>query len=493
VQPLALIQRYITTVSPRSRALAACGAAVLALALAALAYALQTQGSELFAHPLDAAQLSEVQERLAAWDVHFRASSDNVTVDPARKSELLLRLAMVGVPHEHVVTTSDTLKSVNALTPETVLDAQVRQGLEGDLAEGLRGITGVIDARVLIAPATRGYFVDEASHDASASVRVTLDRKVTLPPEAVSGMRSYVANAVPGLAAERVTIVDENGVALEAHPAFADQTEDKAMEGTLQTALDTVVGPGRSVVLVHVEASRESTTSREVKRLPLLDQALSSDAVREHYKGKDKSYDKVRESTDRGSDTIENSTHVDAGATQHRSVAVFVDSRRAAMIPRIDDVLVAAAGLVPARGDTLYVQAVNFAKAPAPTLNSAPQPTLASFGMSLPMVLIGVAGLIAFAFVSRAPLEAALKHMSRQAALEEKRSTIADFEPTRIHAALKGEPAHTAAALLAPLPSSTTAAVLEMYDDETRREISMRLAKPFAPIVQEVSKQAGCV
>ncbi len=492
MEPLAVVQSYVASMPPRARVLAGAAACVFVLAFAALAYVLQNQGAELFARPLDAAQLSEVSERLASWDVHFHTTADNVTVEPGRKSELLMRLAMVGVPHESLATSADTLKSVNALTPESVLDAQVRQGLEGDLAEGLRGITGIVDARVLIAPATHGYFVDEASHDASASVRVTLDRKAALPPEAVSGIRSYVANAVPGLAAGRVTIVDENGVALEARPAAADQTEDKGLESTLQAALDTVVGAGQTLVLAHLDTSKESTTTREVKRMPLLAKALASDALREHYSGKDKSYDKVHENVDRGSDTVESDTQVEAGATQRRSVAVFVDQRRAAMIPRINDVLAAAAGLVPARGDTLVVQAVDFAKAPAPTLDAAPPLTLASFGMSLPVMLVCVAGLLLF-FVSRPSFEA-FRHLTLQAALDEKRASMANFEPVRIHAALKGEPPHTAAALLASLPSSTTAAVLEMYDDEeARREISKRLAKPFAPIVREVSKQAGCV
>jgi flagellar biosynthesis/type III secretory pathway M-ring protein FliF/YscJ len=462
----------------------------LLVAFVALAYALQAGGSELFARPLDVAQLAEVQERLAAWDVHFRTTADNVTVDPAHKSELLLRLAMVGVPHEHVTTSADTLKSVNALTPESVLDAQVRQGLEGDLAEGLRGITGIVDARVLIAPAVHGYFVDEASHDASASVRVTLDHDAALPPEAVAGIRSYVANSVPGLAAEHVTIVDQNGIALDANPASGG-AEDKPLERTLQAALDTVVGPGETLVLAHLENSRQSSTSREVKRTPLLDSPLSSEAVREHYSGKDKSYDKVRQNSDRGSDTLESSVHVDAGVPLHRSVAVFVDEHRATMIPRITEVMLAAAGLVPTRGDTLVVRAVDFAKAPG-VPKSTPEPLMASLGVSVPALVIGLAAILAFVLVSR-PLVDLLKHQTETAMLEDRRSRIADFEPVRIHAALRGEPAHTAAALLASLPSSTTAAVLEMYDEDVRREISARLTKTLSPIVRDVSVQAGSV
>jgi flagellar biosynthesis/type III secretory pathway M-ring protein FliF/YscJ len=487
---LAVLTGYVESLPRRTRAIAAGMAVIVVLLAVGLAYYLRGDDSALFPRALDADQLTEVEGRLTDWDVPFKPLQDNVAVDPARKRDVLLRLALVGIPHPHLATSAETLKDVNALTPDSVLDAQEREGLEGDLSEGLRGISGVVDAHVLIAPAQRGFFVDEASHDTSASVRLTLDQGVILSPEAVGGMRSYVAGAVAGLTPEHVSIVDQTGADLTAHAA-ADGTEDKGLEHTLQAMLDATVGQGETFVLAHVETDPVTTTSHEVKHVPLGTQAISTDAEREHYVGKNKHYDKVRQNVDRGSDTIERNTRVDAGSTKRRSVAVFVDDRQAAMIPKISDVVGAAAGIVTARGDTLVVQAIHFANAPAAAAVTPP-PMLAALGLPLPLVVLGLVSLLALGFIGK-PLWESIAEHRESANVAAKRLAFDEFEPVRVHASLREEPPHTAAAILASLPSPTTAAVLEMYGTEERREIVKRLTKQVSPIVRDVSSQAGRV
>ena len=497
---LAVVTRYVEAMPPRTRGLAAGGALVAVVLAVVLAFVFRADSAALFARPLDADQLAEVQARLTEWDVPFRPMPDNVSVDAARKHDVLLRLAMAGVPHPHLATSAETLKNVNALTPDSVLDAQQRAGLEGDLAEGLRGISGVLDARVILAPATHAFYVDEASREASASVRLTLDGGVTLSPASIAGLRSYVANAVSGLAPERVSVVDQTGADLSAHRTAAaggSGDEDVALERTLQNALDATVGSGATFVVAHVEVDPSTTTSHEVKRVPL-GTAIASDAVREHYVGKNKSYDKLRQNVDRGSDTVERNTRVDAGATKRRSVAVFVDDRQAGLMPRITDLVSAAAGLVPARGDTFAVKAIKFARphvaAPAP----APlEPRLASFGVplpALPAVLLALAALGAFLVVGRPFLatlaeSGAAPHVASPATTAAAATALDD--PARLRAVLASEPPHAAAAILATLPSPAATAVLELYGEGERREIVRRMAQAVAPIVRDVSAQVG--
>src|SRR5665213_3706961 len=80
----------------------------------------------LFATPLHAEQLAEVEDRLASWAVPFVPSADNVTVDASRRSDLLLRLSLAGVPHAHVASSGEALAQIGALTPQAVVDAQTR-------------------------------------------------------------------------------------------------------------------------------------------------------------------------------------------------------------------------------------------------------------------------------------------------------------------------------------------------------------------------------
>ncbi len=84
----------------------------------------------LFTQPLHAEQVAEVALRLAEWNVPFVAGADNVRVDPSRRNELLAKLSLAGIPHEHVPTSDDILEKASPLTPprrSTRRDAALRR------------------------------------------------------------------------------------------------------------------------------------------------------------------------------------------------------------------------------------------------------------------------------------------------------------------------------------------------------------------------------
>lgn len=231
------------------------GIAAIAFAAVALSITIGIVGhpsrSTLFATPLRADQLSEVQEQLATWNVPFTPSSDNVYVETKRRNELLLRLSFAGIPHGHIGTSSETLATIGALSPQTVVDAQTRNGLAGDIALGLRGLDGIQDARVIIAPAKPGVFADEPSHDASASVRLEMRPGLRLSHEAVKGIRAFVAASITGLDPSRVTILDQRGLALGEAGFGSDDARE--VQQSVQMVLDTAFGAG--AVLARVRFS----------------------------------------------------------------------------------------------------------------------------------------------------------------------------------------------------------------------------------------------
>ena len=66
----------------------------------------------LFATPLRGEQLAEVEERLAEWNVAFTPTADNAVVDASHRNDLLLRLSLAGVPHDHVDGSAEALADV---------------------------------------------------------------------------------------------------------------------------------------------------------------------------------------------------------------------------------------------------------------------------------------------------------------------------------------------------------------------------------------------
>lgn len=471
----------LASVPPRIRAGALAAFALLMVCGAiGLCLARDTRVA-LFAAPLHADQLAEVQERLAEWSVAFTPSADNVAVEARRRSELLLRLSLAGVPHSHIDTSNEILAKVSALTPQSVIDEQTRGGLAADLELALRGLDGVQDAAIIIAPAKPAVFADEESHDASASVRLHLRPGARLSPSAVGGIRAFVAAGVPGLDARKVTILDDRGVALS--DEGAGSVDENELQASLQSALDGAFGSGSAIVRVHVSYDERTQQVKETRRMASSNIPISSDRTNEQYDGTDRHYLKSTHADDRGSDTREEQTISPAGRLARVSVAIAVDAGHAVDIYKIRALAAAAAGLDVRRGDTITVQAVAFHAARTPKHDG----WFAALGIALtllPAIVAGVTVLLALKLCMK-PAIALLRAAMARSALSQTRKAVTGFAPTQVRGALRGEPPYTAAAIISALPAATAAAVLDLYPPEERSAIIKRMSRAHSPLVPD--------
>lgn len=473
---------------PRSTQLLIAGiaaAAILATALAALL--LRDDRVALYGRPLLSEQVAEVDQRLTTWNVAHATSAENVLVPAADRSRLLLKLSLAGVPRAHLVDTSEALQRVGTLTPQEVLEAQTRAGLEGDLELALRGIDGVSDARVIVAPAKPAFFADETPRAASASVALHVQPGVSLAAATVGGIRAFVANGVPGLDPAHVTVIDDRGATLDGNGPAG---EGSPLEKKIQTALDAAFGAGTSVVLVNAQADQSTRTEREVKRAPVLGKALSTHDESEHYTGANKRYVKSRTDQDRGSDAVEIDRTTPPGAIARLSVAVFVDAALHDQIRQIRDLVTAAAGLDPKRGDTVAIEPVAFAHHAGPALLGR---HVAGRNPYLPYAAggLGLAGLALLVWPAAGKRGRTTGADERAAPTALDDEAISTLESDALRAQLALEPPWTAAAVLSRLPAAQAVAVLEGFPAESRREIVSRMGRPVPLIAQDVDVRAS--
>ena len=468
----------VRALSPRARLVAACALCALFAAGALGFVASRDMRVALFATPLRGDQLAEVEQRLAAWNVPHATASDNVLVDRAKRGELLLRLSLAGVPHAHLAGSDEALAHVGALTPQAILEAQTRDALAADLALGLRGLEGVADARVVIAPSSGGVYADEPRRDASASVRVTLAAGARLSARTVAGIKAFVAGGVPALDAERVTVLDDRGIALDA--GGADDAAD--VQSGLQSALDGAFGPGATIVRVHRDLVGERRDVRDVHRAAV-DGSIARTTTDEHYASNAKKYSKSSATEDRGSNTREEHRVVAPDATARLTVAVFVDAARGLDLGKIRALAAATVGTRTERGDAVSVEAVAFNDGSPRAVRAARAPSrllaLASF---VPQALTAFAVVAAVAFGAR-PLASAAVRVLESASARKAARDVAGIPPARVRGALDGEPPHVAAAIISALPTATAAAVLELYPPDERGAIVRRLARANASLV----------
>jgi flagellar biosynthesis/type III secretory pathway M-ring protein FliF/YscJ len=461
-------------------AVAAAVALVATIVLGAIAHPSRLP---LFASALHPEQLAEVQERLASWNVPFTPTADNVIVDSGRRNDLLLRLSLSGIPHEHLETTGEALASIGMLTPQAVIEAQTRAGLAGDIEAGLRGIDGIDDARVIIAPAKPAEFGDETRNDASASVRIALRPGTRLSSAAVNGIRSFVSAAVTGLDPQRVTILDDRGVALG---DAGDGEEAAQLQESLQSALDAAFGAGSAIVRVRAEYAADRVDRRDVRRAPLGAQAIAHSARTESYVDGGKRYRHDDVEDDRGSETRETFVQTPPGSIRRISAGIFVDESRAVDLAKVRDLAAAVLAYDPRRGDTLCVQAVDFHHSPV----ARKDVWWLLYGTIVPLapaVALAIGSVVALRLALPSLCDVGRSWLERAAMRDASRS-VSDLAPAHVRRALIDEPPHAAAAIISALPTATAAAVLELYPQHEREAIVRRMQRPQNPLLGDLQE-----
>jgi flagellar M-ring protein FliF len=139
---------------------------------------------------------------------------------------------------------------------------QVR-ALQGELARTIATLGPVDFAKVHLVLPQRELFTRD-TRESSASVTLKLKPAARLSREQVFGIQNLVANAVPGLKAEKVTIIDTEANMLAGGGSndtglmdtAKDQDQRRAYEERLNTAIEDMVGRivGFNKVRAHVTA-----------------------------------------------------------------------------------------------------------------------------------------------------------------------------------------------------------------------------------------------
>jgi flagellar M-ring protein FliF len=374
---------------------------------------------------------------------------------------------------------------------------------EGELQRTISGLTPVQSARVHIASPEASLY-STTQQPTTASVAIQTKTGMQLSSDEVRGITQLVSGAVEGLKPENVTIVDQNGTVLRPS-ALADAngagggdalklTQDQLtakekyesdLQQSLQGLLDTTIGAHRSAVRVGALMDFDAV-STETKSYAPQGTVLSEKTKRETYNGPGGARGAAgvpgtttnvvptyQGTQAQGSGRYQNtealrnyqvgestSKHVNApGKVTRLSVAVLVNvpaasavatangapvyAVAAADVRKIRNALSAAAGIDPARGDQISVEAIPFAPdaiaAGGGRLPIAAPTTV--FGLpAVPVVaLLVIAGLVGAGFALRSLRRRTFRPTSELPTFD---STLAEELPSfEEHPMLDGTPA----------------------------------------------------
>lgn len=137
-----------------------------------------------------------------------------------------------------------------------------QRALQGELMRAINTLTAVKQSKVILALPNKKTFLEEGGQ-ASASVVVELHQGKELTPEQIRGIRYLVANAVEGLDADKVTVLDERGKVLTRQAdgvagGSSDLLDLKAkIEGDLEDRIEDILSKvvGHAKVVAKVDAT----------------------------------------------------------------------------------------------------------------------------------------------------------------------------------------------------------------------------------------------
>ncbi|MGY1723151.1 flagellar basal-body MS-ring/collar protein FliF [Blastococcus sp. SYSU DS0533] len=345
---------------------------------------------------LAASDASAIVEELNAQGVAYDLADGGSTIMVAKDKVYDLRLAMSG---QGLPAGNDTgyalLDEQGITTSEFQQQVTYQRALEGELAKTLESLAGVNSAVVHVALPEDEVFVSDKA-EPTASVLLDLAPGTALAGEQIQAVTNLVSSSIQGMDPDQVTVADSTGQVLSAAGtgvtaaagdarSQVEQEYENRLSASAQRILDSVVGPGRSVVSVRadVDLSERSTTSKTYQ----FDEGIppiSEQTTTEEYVGTgapvggvlgpenmpDAAENAGGESTYNKESTTANNavgetTEVVQGAPgelNRLTVSVVMDADVAGNLnqQQMTDLMVTAVGLDEARGDDITVAALPF-------------------------------------------------------------------------------------------------------------------------------------
>ena len=396
-----ILEKWSSLSTTKKSAAIIMGVAVIISVTMLSRWANQSNFKPLFTN-LESKDASAVVEQLKELGVEYQlgAQGTSVLVPEDKVYELRLQLAGTGI-----VPSGGTGFELFDQTRLGMTDFERRLNYQRALQEELRrtivAMEEVEQARVHLVIPESSVFIDNAP-EASASVVIKLHPMASLGPNQVRGIVMLLTNSVENLRPENVNVIDMEGNVLSDQIGSNDNSSlaqnrvrqqglqrefEKNLEDRVQRMLERIFGPGKVVTMISADLNFDE---RQVTRIDYGQDGVvkSEQIIRENTSTNSSSaggavgtdsnmntypgLDQAGESNSQSSENITRQYEIDQeqetvvfapGRVERLSTAVTVDGPLTdQQVAQIQDLVTAAIGYYPDRGDQLTVMSMAFDK-----------------------------------------------------------------------------------------------------------------------------------
>ncbi|WP_022706015.1 flagellar basal-body MS-ring/collar protein FliF [Paracoccus zeaxanthinifaciens] len=249
------LQDYWNERSSAQRLVLGAAFAATFLLVAGFAWLANRPSMALIYGGLDPARAGEVIAGIERAGVPYEVRGDAIWVEEGARDRLRMDLASEGLPAASS-TGYEILDGMSGFgTTSQMFDAAYWRAKEGELARTILALPNVETARVHLAVETgRGYRRDQ---DSSASVTLTTNGSA-IGREQAAALQYLVSSGVPGMQAERVTVIDSKRgiVAASEERTGADRADE--MKRNVERILEPHVGIGNAIVELNLDLMTET-------------------------------------------------------------------------------------------------------------------------------------------------------------------------------------------------------------------------------------------
>lgn len=250
-------------------------------------------------------ETGQIKENLDARGVQseIRNNGTAIHVPEEMVDTLKVELAAEGLPDSGAIDYSFFGEKSGFGMTDNEFDVIKLKATQTELANLMKGIEGVKDAKVMINMPKESVFVGEQTEGSSASVVLNLEHTSQLDQNKINALYHLVSKSVPNLSTDNIVIMDQNfnyydlnkGGSSGTVASYSTQHEVKAqIERDLQREVQKMLGTmmGQDKVVVSVTTDIDFTQEQREEKLvtPINEEtgegiAVSVERITETYSG----------------------------------------------------------------------------------------------------------------------------------------------------------------------------------------------------------------